>query len=1321
MSLESSAGLLGPSQPCWPRRRFARLEAGPPTTDDLGFVIPSDSDVTCLELLEYRVVLVVAPPWTGKSWVALAIERACSGEGRPFGERTSLENLGPTSSVLPGWWEKWKNSEDQALWLVDSVDEDDRARSHRVKDLLMEVERLPEVCRARLTLWFFCRENEVPDYFLGRLEEVCGQVARFRLLPLDSVSASELVPSGTFEGVCELIRRNRLKSISAFPMVLEVLCGYPSDASLSAAKVWRSVLVRLLTRKEREAPRIDDLFSMACQLAIVASFCGPVALAELSSAQDPAPSFDQLIPEDDPKVSQLTLAAQEALKSAVFVSSTGLVRFAQDHTREWLAAFGMQSWQLGRVRPMVTLADGKLNARHRGLLGILWQVTTEQGVKDWIVAASGGIVPASDAAPWSLEQATLALDRLTELARQSGWGLAFWGERDRLEHFRVPGMAPELVGRLEAETDPLGQRLLLRVAEVIGARACSRRAFEIASDPKVQEGLGDVAMGFLDACGDDVTIAALQDWIETEFLKGRETPHLSRILRRGVWILLKRDLWGWFRAARALLLWPCKTLDFLEIYIDNPGPALDQAREFVTWAAGELASGRHQLLHGELRFGMRKALELALSRIADQPDFSETDAQLLVLLAESPAHGQDEGNYLVRQAIHSLEGPRRAYFCAVLDHRPGKRLPGLCSEDLDWLRQEIERRDGEPKILWGHFYALFQFGKTDALSREEARRYMGEREPELLSELDQDTAKAEEHSLEFRNRVALATEPTLKLADLVEQALREEGWSLENRFQRLARLCFARVLRPSGVKGTWLELPRELQVHTVQLCHRALQELEPTMRTDPSIPNRMIFDRECIQFLVDNGLLDLTPGLIEKWLPTVLSIPDSRESGVVRKAFETHREAAEAALLQWLELSLRIDPDSYRTAPVPDEFWSAELAGRILDLAEGPNVGLEAKVPLHWQCATRQKERVLQAARSWCAQSESADLRRHGVDLLMVHSPKEGLPHLLSLPAIEESLGRTRWIDSSPGNIVAGLDWSERSDLFDFLWRVCPAKPGDSEEGFGAIGAAEWGSQVIRSEILERFSEAILEPEARAAVDHLATRISWVGKWRDKRLANVEAAWLLHRQNDPATGEPWLQVSEVLPVIHSDHRRILRSVSDLHSLIVEEIRAIGADSNRHLPMLYHPLKDGKRKRLHEEALQAYLECRLLDRLEPRLGQRPTIHINREPLAARNERNDLKVEAAAHNGDKLTVVIEVKWSDNQGVWAALVDQLGQRYLRDQGLTHGIYLVGDCGKWSSKDRPAGGIPDSVEGGFRSQTSQFQGLLIEPIVLDLQWTRP
>jgi len=121
-------------------------------------------------------------------------------------------------------------------------------------------------------------------------------------------------------------------------------------------------------------------------------------------------------------------------------------------------------------------------------------------------------------------------------------------------------------------------------------------------------------------------------------------------------------------------------------------------------------------------------------------------------------------------------------------------------------------------------------------------------------------------------------------------------------------------------------------------------------------------------------------------------------------------------------------------------------------------------------------------------------------------------------------------------------------------------------------------------------------------------------------------------------------------------------------------------------------------------------------------------INREALAPKDQRVDIKIEAPTLGGGSATVVIELKWSDNSEVSTSLIEQLGAEYLVGQNLTHGIYLVGWSVRGSWSDKAPGPKPPRpyTQAGFLAslcaQAAEYKNaqpsVEIIPKIIDLQW---
>jgi len=492
-----------------PRRIFLEGVQRPLTDPHDGFVRPIGNVLSIQELLTHSAVLVAAPPLTGKSFVAKQLERVLTLDPpsatlplRGRCERTSFEISWRTTRLAPLWWESWQSSTEQAWWLVDALDEDERRGDGRAQEVLDLVCGLPAEARSRLHLLLFSRLGEVPAWCEERLPKLFGiwspehpqGLRRVRLAGLDREAARTLVGSDRFEHVCDLIRKSHLQSLAPYPSVLEHLRDRPATESLTEEDVWRGVLMDLLQGHRKDpllSPLEPERFEVAQRLAAIVTFCGEQAL-RLNT-----PGLEGLLPARDPRLGDLRLAAQEVVgKTAAFERSTDGFRFGQDHVRQWLTAFALQEMPLLQVRPLLTLESGELDPNHEGVMSFLAKISKHSEVRDWIFEKHGGL-PDPESVPWSLDGAVRALDRLQENARLSTWGLRMWGE-ERLGSFNVEGMGDELARRLGGVLQPTEQQFLFDVASAIEAPkvlpSAVRLLLDLRQDPRVRARAADLVV-----------------------------------------------------------------------------------------------------------------------------------------------------------------------------------------------------------------------------------------------------------------------------------------------------------------------------------------------------------------------------------------------------------------------------------------------------------------------------------------------------------------------------------------------------------------------------------------------------------------------------------------------------------------------------------------------------------------------------------------------------------------------------------------------------------------------------------------------------------
>ncbi len=144
------------------------------------------------------------------------------------------------------------------------------------------------------------------------------------------------------------------------------------------------------------------------------------------------------------------------------------------------------------------------------------------------------------------------------------------------------------------------------------------------------------------------------------------------------------------------------------------------------------------------------------------------------------------------------------------------------------------------------------------------------------------------------------------------------------------------------------------------------------------------------------------------------------------------------------------------------------------------------------------------------------------------------------------------------------------------------------------------------------------------------------------------------------------------------------------------------------------------------------ENRLSDYVKIHLGKelkQKGIIVNREVEIRRGEKTDIHVDAIRRTAsgdlyDTVTVIIEVKGCWHRELESAMVNQLKDRYLKDNQCRAGLYLVGwfNCDKWDQndyrcKDAPNYSLSEAIL-HFESQATNLcsEDILIKSYVLNL-----
>jgi hypothetical protein len=137
-------------------------------------------------LLQRACSLVLAPPWVGKSFVARQIadslRPATDGEGgnpdqTPYlFHRSDLDERMLGEPFEPPWWCRWRESDRQAIWVIDALEVGQRRELSLCPRLLGLVEELGPERWERLRLVAFAREGELQQLYPRLGGEAAGDL-----------------------------------------------------------------------------------------------------------------------------------------------------------------------------------------------------------------------------------------------------------------------------------------------------------------------------------------------------------------------------------------------------------------------------------------------------------------------------------------------------------------------------------------------------------------------------------------------------------------------------------------------------------------------------------------------------------------------------------------------------------------------------------------------------------------------------------------------------------------------------------------------------------------------------------------------------------------------------------------------------------------------------------------------------------------------------------------------------------------------------------------------------------------------------------------
>lgn len=1280
--------------------------------DEYGFIVKSEDLLPVQQLLKGNLALVLAPPWTGKTFVAKALFRMLSmvdsGDlAKTFGDRihiTPFEDFAMGEEYRPSWWQSWLgDSGAYACWIIDALDEGEFRSPGVSSSLCRCLSDLTPPQRTRLVIIIFGREAEVLPHVQSALIEAYGEeLVVAELLPLDIESAREHLGDTRFRRATAMIKRHGLQSLAALPAVLTHIAALPDNGQKTDVSIWEGVLAELLESANPNSRRVfripvSQRFRVAQHIAAAMSFAGVNVLAARPAAD--SHTLDSLVPEQAQPGEPSREAGLEVLRSGMFRYGEKGACFVQRNVQDWLTALAIRAMPLSRIKPMLSLPDGRICPGMHGILRLLYKVSDRTEVREWLADHFGGIPPRSDAAPWGLSDSLRVLDRLEAIVSTSEREIGLWDD-DGLKRLSAPGLGPVLATRLLDRKRSLPVRdLLFDLAVSTGSREAVPAAQAILRDLTDHESLRLDAAILIARVGSDADLSGTTDFMTSTTPKSaRMRSAISHLMLE----LVDRGIWSLGEAAIHAPLHPETEANFSDVlaYRIDEALTLDGAKQ--AFARRALFRGRNRTERGYLARRSWRVDEKILKLVCEQSPPEDQELRKLISLALKSAGANWELalESILMKAICTAPWARRELY--IRDTRrvrkqkaKGRRVHSLYRWILDpadatWLMSRYARLRGHEEDAFLDIYRLAYARGVAPRERNRIRRFLNDTDASRLSAADRgrrQSVRLERRMKRMRERTSdedVAEE--FSIGELVSGLLSNKTITPQQRMWQLSWICFSEPgNRPRNVTGQWADLSEETRQAVAHICRAAFGECTPTAIPDGNqFPSVVVYESDAFRFLILNGLFPSNADMLRKWLPSFIRGSFKATGEVLARCYDlSPTETTDAILACISRESLSATPNWIIAGSVQDYMWNDAFVLGIAGLVTSEAIDRKYRSD---------------ALRSLARHSEQTALRlAEGI----AHSgiPSVGDPlwtaalNILVSQSNEASwVAAKRYIEGCGKSALAEIEafhcrygvlsatasgWpaSRLGEMYRLIRKHYPPEDDPVIQPGGITSVT--GDTLVRDtrgrivwQLFERGGKDDVEeldalagtwPDVRISVDHFRARAA----------VSDTLGVLVDRKPGTHAKPAMPPLKNVIRILLDDSYRMVRNDEDLLRVIAETLEGLQASVGHHLDLLVEPTEDRVSKQHRsEDALRTYLLCRLNDMLPGKI-------LDPEARAKFERRRDIRVLAQRIGGGFATVTIEVKWQDNPEVATALVEQLGRKYLEEEGLACGIYLVGWAG--------------------------------------------
>jgi hypothetical protein len=491
--------------------------------------------------------------------------------------------------------------------------------------------------------------------------------------------------------------------------------------------------------------------------------------------------------------------------------------------------------------------------------------------------------------------------------------------------------------------------------------------------------------------------------------------------------------------------------------------------------------------------------------------------------------------------------------------------------------------------------------------------------------------------------------------------------------------------------------------------------------------------------LKERGDFELSEDIITKWLPSAIFRAHAIKFDVVSRCYEANEKATGEAIFRAVHRDF-MGETSYMSSlgHVPSRFLSSELCNKIIKRFVNNSVGHAEK---RSECIRKVAEIDLEGA----ARAATILLKKNELPLSMmaacvqvqlVNDVKVGMESFIRVySAHGKDFLRAivyGFYDRGESFGVKIGDWptKELAEMTKILFSAYRSKNDPNYKGAHLVSPDD---RVI--DLRRHCQNALMvrdDDESLLIIEKVAQTDETLKNQIGHKRATAGMLRLFEQRNEPAPAHPSL--SKIVSLLENSNFRLVRDSNDLMNVVGEELRGIGQSVGHHLRTLYHTgchAKGCSAQGVHlpEKALQEYIHARLSDRLPNGvLGPSTRIEMFKEAEQAKRRRTDLEVSVATFVPSMAKVVVEVKWSDNPELATGISEQLGKNYLVKEKRTHGIYVVGWCGKMTWQNCKTTNVPNqgrtpqillqALEQEARLFMDSNPQISILPVVIDIAW---